>query len=377
MQLEQFKVPNTQTKAVRPFSRKAPQAATGAWLSEDMRTAFQAIPAGILFVNSNGLVELANQSAQALFQTNIEGSLWRTVITSYFEPRKDDGLEVSLVNGRKVKFSISKIPGVPGQLIHLTDLTQTRVLQSKVSHMQRLSALGKMMASLAHQIRTPLSAALLYARNLQNDGLNVDARIRFSEKLITRLKDLEQQINDMLLFAKSGDQDIIEQIDLNKLVRRLVDETKEAQHQGITLRFEALPNACVIQGNRTAIFGALNNIVQNAISVGATQIKIVLERQENKSRATLAIADNGPGIPPNLLAKVFEPFFTTRAQGTGLGLSVVRSVMNSHKGKVEVTNQGTGGALFTLHFPLGLSGESVAADPCNQNYKAQIEGELA
>lgn len=377
MQVEQFNVRNSQTKAIRPLPQKSPQAATVACLSNEMRTAFHAIPAGILFVNANGIVELANQSAQALFQTNIEGSVWRTVISTYFEPRKDDGLEVSLVNGRKVKFSISKIPNVPGQLIHLTDLTQTRVLQAKVSHMQRLSALGKMMASLAHQIRTPLAAALLYARNLQNDGLNVASRIRFSEKLITRLKDLEQQINDMLLFAKSGDQDIIEQIDLNKLLQRLVDETNEVQHQRVRLLFEAQEEASVIQGNRTAIWGALNNIVQNAISVGATQIKITLDRQVKKSRVMLSIADNGPGIPTSLLTKIFEPFYTTRAQGTGLGLAVVRSVMNSHKGKVEATNQSTGGALFRLYFPVRVSNELVTADPSNQNEKAQIAGELA
>ncbi len=78
--------------------------------------------------------------------------------------------------------------------------------------MQRLSALGKMVASLAHQVRTPLSAAMLYAANLSSEKLNPTARSNFHEKLMSRLQDLESQVNDMLLFARSGDQKIVEEV---------------------------------------------------------------------------------------------------------------------------------------------------------------------
>ena len=101
-----------------------------------------------------------------------------------------------------MKLSITPLENEPGQLIVITDLTETRQLQARVSHMQRLSSLGKMVASLAHQIRTPLSAAMLYASNLTRKGLGQEAQTQFANKLTDRLKELESQVNDMLLFAK-------------------------------------------------------------------------------------------------------------------------------------------------------------------------------
>ncbi|MFM9745848.1 histidine kinase dimerization/phospho-acceptor domain-containing protein, partial [Streptomyces brasiliscabiei] len=85
-----------------------------------------------------------------------------------------------------------------------------------VAHMQRLSALGKMVASLAHQVRTPLSAAMLYAANLGSKRLPESSRGDFHTKLMSRLRDLETQVNDMLLFAKSGDQQVVERVSMQQ-----------------------------------------------------------------------------------------------------------------------------------------------------------------
>ena len=354
---------------------------SGACLSDELRAAFQAIPAGIVFINRMGVVELANKAAKKLFQKDIHAMPWREVIRHYFVPQKDDGLEVSLVSGRKVKFSISKISGIPGQLIHLTDLTETRALQAKVSHMHRLSSLGKMMASLAHQLRTPLSAALLYARNLQSTGLADAKQIRFSEKLVTRLKDLEKQINDMLLFAKSGSEAIIEKVDLIALCRQLArDSVEEKPEQPFKINFEASIGNCVIHGNPTAISGSINNLLQNAQSLGATQIDIRLN--QNDSWLELLVSDNGPGISGKEPEKIFEPFYTTRAQGTGLGLAVVRAVMTSHKGQVKVRNNIEGGACFTLRFPVTLLYKTSESDEIQSRqfettYPVKTTGEFA
>ncbi|MFC3645995.1 sensor histidine kinase [Planctobacterium marinum] len=344
---------------------------SGACLSEELRAAFQAIPAGIVFINRLGVVELANKGARKLFQKDIHAMPWREVIRHYFVPQKDDGLEVSLVSGRKVKFSISKIPGIPGQLIHLTDLTETRALQTKVSHMHRLSSLGKMMASLAHQLRTPLSAALLYARNLQSTGLACTRQTRFSEKLITRLKDLEKQINDMLLFAKSGAENIIEKVDLITLCQQLsCDTLEEKTDLQLKINCHSANGNYVILGNSTAISGALNNLLQNAQSVGATSIDIGLSQDD--SWLALSVCDNGPGIPVKDREKLFEPFFTTRTQGTGLGLAVVRAVMTSHKGQVTAKNNDAGGATFTLRFPVALLSNKANEHGLKQSDQSEL-----
>ncbi|WP_446539680.1 histidine kinase dimerization/phospho-acceptor domain-containing protein [Shewanella surugensis] len=118
---------------------------------------------------------------------SLVGKSWRQVIKQAFLPKNDDGYEVSLRSGRRVSIAIRPLTPEPGQLIVLTDLTETRQLQKNVSHLQRLSALGKMVATLAHQIRTPLAAAILYAENLSHNNIGSEIRERFQQKLMDRL----------------------------------------------------------------------------------------------------------------------------------------------------------------------------------------------
>ena len=158
----------------------------------------------------------ANPEAQRLLEMPLVGQKWFEVIQGAFAPREDDGHEVSLRNGRKVRLAISASP--TGQLILITDLTETRLLQSRISDLQRLSSLGRMVASLAHQVRTPLSSAMLYASNLSAPSLPSSTKQRFQAKLMDRLHDLEKQVNDMLLFAKGGDNKVVKSFTVSELV---------------------------------------------------------------------------------------------------------------------------------------------------------------
>ena len=116
-----------------------------------------------------GRVQECNPTAIDLLGEPLEGESWLNVIQRVFAPRFDDGHEVSLKDGRRVSIATRSLAGEPGQLIVLTDMTETRALQERLSRHQRLSALGKVSASLAHQIRTPLSAAMLYGEHLVSD----------------------------------------------------------------------------------------------------------------------------------------------------------------------------------------------------------------
>ena len=315
----------------------------------------QVMPAGVVVIDGKGVVRQSNNLAKTLLGEPLEGQLWRTIIARSFKPQADDGHEVSLYDGRKVKLSITPLEKEPGQLIVLTDLTETRQLQQRIGHLQKLSSLGKMVASLAHQIRTPLSAAMLYAANLSNNTLNKTSREKFSNKLVSRLRDLESQVNDMLLFAKSGDEQVITEISLHSLMQEVqhgADAMLQSQQAKLVL---SLPEPdVVILGNKTALVGALQNLIHNALTVKPKNalINLTASRQsENPDWVDLSVADNGPGIKNENLNRIFEPFFTTKSNGTGLGLAVVRSVAQSHQGKVQVTNLVDGGACFTLCLP--------------------------
>lgn len=319
----------------------------------------QVMPAGVIVIDGKGIVRQANEQAKALLGEPLEEEVWRRIITRSFKPRADDGHEVSLVDGRRVKLSITPLENEPGQLIVITDLTETRQLQARVSHMQRLSSLGKMVASLAHQIRTPLSAAMLYASNLTRKGLGQEAQEQFANKLTDRLKELESQVNDMLLFAKSGEEQVVSNITLSELLTSLEGSAQTMTVQARqTLGFSGFEQEVSITGNLTALQGALLNLIHNASQVTPKGELVAVDASVSGNRLNIAVTDKGPGVPEGLKHKIFEPFFTTKNNGTGLGLAVVKSVVNAHNGTLSVFNTPEGGACFSVTLPCKASTQS-------------------
>lgn len=325
------------------------------WLSHLVDT----MPAGVIVLDGKGMIAKANQIAIDMLGEPLEGEKWFSVIQRSFRPQQDDGHEVSLKDGRLIKLDITALAPEPGQLILMTDLSETRRLQKRVAHMQRLSALGKMVASLAHQVRTPLSAAMLYAANLGSKRLPEASRDNFQTKLMSRLKDLENQVNDMLLFAKSGDQHVVEQVSM----QQLLSEVKTGADAMVTLNNSeldvSLPEPDItILGNKTALASAIQNLIHNSIQIigSGAQVRVSAMRDlQTPDFVRISVSDNGPGVDLQQVDKLFEPFFTTSSQGTGLGLAVVSSVANAHQGRIEVTNNVHGGACFNLLLPISAA----------------------
>ena len=172
-------------------------------LAQRLRNVLDLLPGGVIVIDGQGLVRDANPVALELLGEPLVGVNWRDVIVRSFAPRKDDGHEISLRNGRRLSIATRSLSGEPGQLVLLTDLTETRRLQDQLARHERLSSLGRMVASLAHQIRTPLSTALLYASHLEQGGLSEQQQQRFAGSLKARLHELEHQVRDMLVFARA------------------------------------------------------------------------------------------------------------------------------------------------------------------------------
>jgi len=317
----------------------------------------EVMPAGVIVLDQKGRIKQANQQAAELLGEPLEKELWREIILRSFKPQADDGHEVSLRDGRKVKISITPLVEEKGQLIVLTDLTETRELQSRISHLQRLSSLGKMVASLAHQVRTPLSSAMLYAANLRSLNLKNPMADRFTTNLQNRLKDLESQVNDMLLFAKSGEQQIVAPLTVSQVMvngAEAVDALLATK--SIQLKLDKKPSLHQLMGNETALTGAISNLLHNAIEVSqeGDVIEVITDIVEENGAPyiSIQIKDQGCGLSEHQIDSIFEPFFTTKTQGTGLGLAVVKSVAKSHHGFVKAANNIEGkGACFTLLLP--------------------------
>ena len=325
--------------------------------AEQLASAIDVLPSGVVLLDPHGVVVEANLAALNILGEPLLGEIWRNIIKRSFEPKDGDGYEVSLKDGRLIRFETQPLQGGAGQLIVMTDLTETRQLQARIAHMQRLSALGKMVASLAHQVRTPLSAAMLYAANLGNESLNYAARTKFQGKLLDRLQDLETQVNDMLLFARSGDGLATGSLSSQELLTS-IESSSEAmlkQYQASLDVKLAQPDE-ILTGNSNALSSAVSNLIHNSLQAGANRIQLSACKVDNDLQ--ICVIDNGAGIKEELLDKVHEPFFTTRSQGTGLGLAVVQAVVQAHQGRVIIQSQANVGTRVCISLPLS---QAVAA----------------
>ncbi len=322
------------------------------------------LPAGVVILDGTGCVKEANQVAIDLLGEPLLGSRWLTVIKRAFCPQADDGHEVSLVDGRRVKIQTTDLSPQAGQLVLLTDLTETRLLQSRLANLSHLSVLGKLLASLAHQIRTPLSAALLYASNLANTALDTKSKSNFQTKLVARLHDLETQINDMLLFAKSGKQQVAEHLSLQQLLNEVKEGSEAMMMQCQGKLIVNLPEPdIIIFGNKNALASAIQNLIHNSIKNSPQALEINLSAQCQRGHEPLvciSVEDNGSGIELDKQKYIFEPFYTTQSSGTGLGLAVVKSVAEQHNGRVELSSEPGKGACFRILLPIAESDRKVA-----------------
>ncbi|WP_101757580.1 PAS domain-containing sensor histidine kinase [Oceanicoccus sp. KOV_DT_Chl] len=344
-------------------------------ISSRLESLLNLLPAGVVVLDSKGVVTECNPAAADFLGEPLLGEVWRDVIRRSFAPQLDDGHEISLKDGRRISMLTRSMEGEPGQLILLTDLTETRELQRRLDRHRRLSEMGRMMSSLAHQIRTPLSAAMLYAGHLCDSELSRDQTRRFSEKVLSRLHHLDQQVKDMLIFVK-GDVKLTDTIAVDELLAEL-EAAMEVSISSSQSRYQ-INNDCVgamIHCNRESMVGALMNLVNNAIQSQFEAVALDIRVVANGvGQLQIIISDNGPGIDGTVLQNLKEPFFTTKSQGTGLGLTVVRAVAEAHHGLFELQSTLGEGTTAVLTLPISESVSTKTTANFNHTITPEASG---
>ncbi len=322
-----------------------------------LKTLLKALPAGVVVLDGEGRVQECNPAAVDLLDEPLLGLSWRTVIQRAFDQTRVSGQDSITNKGRIV--SISTCPlgeGVPGQIVLLQDVTEKHQLQAKYDQQSRLASMGQMAAQLAHQIRTPISAALLYASHLKSPGLDDDRRLRFADKILTRIQSLEQLINDMLLFSRNGMENR-ESISVSHLLEELQQTlTLPPEKAHLQLKFHCRSKYNdFISGNRHLLLSGLSNLLNNAMDASPASGQVSLDiMQPVQGTVDFVITDNGTGISEDCVDKIFQPFYTTKEQGTGLGLAVVKAIANAHDGELWLESTGTKGSVFRMRLPVQI-----------------------
>lgn len=323
-------------------------------LADRLSQLLEALPAAVVLVDHHGRIDRFNPAARELFPGLSWGRRWVEVRDEIVIGQGNGG-EWLLADRRRV--DVSRRPLADrGEILVLIDATDRRHLEDQLARQERLGAMGEMAAQLAHQIRTPLSAALLYAGQLARPELSPEHRRGFADKLAARLRHTEHLVADILAFARGG-RFMPEPVDPISILHAAIDTVQpRLQVLGASIEFQAPEGreVCPVLGNRDALQGALINVLDNALVHGGAGVRIEVRVEVLEQALCIVIHDNGPGIDEDQMPHIFDPFYTTKAQGTGLGLAVVQAVVLDHGGELACRN--AQGGLFELTLPCAAIG---------------------
>jgi two-component system, sensor histidine kinase FlrB len=306
------------------------------------------LPGGVLVLDSRGAIQEFNPAALDLLGEPLLGQLFSVVCARATLNPRGIGEHTELRSGRFVNVSRRELEN-GGEVVLLTDVTEAHLMQVFLTRQQRLLTLGELAAGLAHQIRTPLAAALLYASQMTLSGRSPADLARCAEKTVGSLKQLDKLVNDMLAFTHGGA--TREPVSVSALLEQVAQWLRPALRDGIRLTIRTQAPDLMVRANAPSLVSAVLNLATNALQAAAAPLHLeLLARRTVDGRAQIVVSDDGPGVPVSIRERIFEPFFTTRTRGNGIGLSIVKSVVEAHEGSVHLADS-AGGATFIIELP--------------------------
>jgi two-component system, sensor histidine kinase FlrB len=306
------------------------------------------LPGGVLVLDSRGEIQEFNPAARDLLGEPLVGQLFSTVRARSTVNPTGLGEHTELRSGRFVNVSRRELDN-GGEVVLLADVTESHLMQVLLTRQQRLLTLGELAAGLAHQIRTPLAAALLYASQISLAGRHPADIARCAEKTVESLRQLDKLVHDMLAFAHGGA--ARETVSVSALLEQVAQWLRPALRDGIRLTIRTQAPDLMVRANAPSLVSAVLNLATNALQAAAAPLNLeLLARRTAQGRAQIVVSDNGPGVPAAIRTRIFEPFFTTRARGNGIGLSIVKSMVEAHGGSVCLADTACG-ATFVIELP--------------------------
>jgi two-component system sensor histidine kinase PilS (NtrC family) len=240
-----------------------------------------------------------------------------------------------------------------GFVVIFTDLTELREMEDKLRVTEKLSAIGRMAASIAHEVRNPLASMSGSIQMLKKD-LDLDKDdLKLMDIVLKETERLNLLVGDFLSYARPPSPRF-EDVDLREIVQDAESLLRNtAPGPGVRLTTRLPDEKVILSVDRSQLHQIIVNLVKNSIEAieGQGEITILIERAGAKAGGdtVLAVSDDGPGIPSEILPRIFEPFITSKLTGTGLGLAIVYQLVQIHKGTVDIKTQEGLGTTISIH----------------------------
>jgi two-component system, sporulation sensor kinase E len=340
---------------------------------------------GVLVTDENCNLILFNKSAERLLpfieQEKLEKTIWTVIsdaeIAAFFREKLSAQEKVSdkifTLAGQAVRtMAISIMPlvkqgKIQGNLVHIEDVTEKKSSEARLRRAESLAALTTLAAGVAHEIKNPLGSIAIHLQLAQkemngNKTIQPESLTRYLSVIGEEVDRLNRIVVDFL-FAVRPMNIQLEERNLNQVIRELLNFLKfELENAKVNYDLRLADDLPRIMLDEKYIKQALLNLIQNSMSAMSDGGTLTLETFRKGQDVVLNVTDTGAGIPQEIMDKIFEPYFTTKEFGSGLGLTLVYKIVKEHMGEVSVTSKKGKGTTFTLSFAVPQKEKRLISD---------------
>jgi two-component system, sporulation sensor kinase E len=343
--------------------------------NESLRIVMDSLTDGVLVTDTEGKLSLVNKTADRLvpFRSGDthQRPIWEAVgdedLASFFRTalanqEKVVDKEFTFANGRTVTLSFSIYPlvrsgRVEGNVVHVENVTDKKIEQARLRRAESLAALTTLTAGVAHEIKNPLQSIGIHIQLIQKllqgrKTLKRDQVEPYLQVINEEVGRLNRIVVDFLFTVRPMDAKLVKS-DLNQIVRDLIDFMRfELEEANVRAELALGGNLPALELDEKFMKQALLNVIQNAVSAMPEGGTLTVETVRQGNDVHLRITDTGVGIPEEHMTKIWEPFFTTKDFGSGLGLTLVFKIVKEHRGEISVQSRVGEGTTFTVSLPV-------------------------
>jgi len=314
-----------------------------------LNSILDSIDVGVVYFDADGTVQLMNRSAEGLLGISADRVLGTPSLPAVFSEE-----QVTCTDGRRFPAIISRSAvknqsGLPtGSVLFFQDITRLKQLEAENERNRRLTAMGELITKIAHEIRNPLGSIELFASLLSKD-LEGTPSASYAGRISNSVRHLVNTLDNMLRFS-GGVRPVFAPLVLNVVLSELIDEFREVfLSSGIDLTLTS-DEVYALQGDRVLLRQAFINILLNAFQAMPDGGTITMGIRQGEAGPVVAIRDSGTGMDQETASRLFEPFYSTKDRGTGLGMSIVAGIMEAHGAHIHVQSEPGAGTTVSIEF---------------------------
>ncbi len=318
-----------------------------------LHTVLQSIGEVIIVLDHEEKVTMANKAAEDLLRIDPEKAKDMTFNNLDMSINSDSSGTKLKVQGKHYDIILSRSEvtdhegTIRGYVVLIKDITRIKDLERQHERNQRLISMGEMAATIVHEIRSPLCSIELFSNMLSKD-LEGSKHSEMANGISTGIKSLNNILTNMLFFAKPQQPSFI-----NINLRDVVEESIEMlapliEVRGINVVIDTSDD--VIHGDAELLKQVFMNLILNAVQAMTAGGDLKVEMGNDGDLVTVSVIDGGEGVNPEIIEKIFDPFFSTKDKGTGLGLAIAHKIMQSHNGFIRAHKNEDRGSTFCVSF---------------------------